>query len=106
MGFTILGGSFLLASVTYTIMFAISPETFGIPADGTRNDDLVEIYLNPGLLGLTVAAPSLAVGITKLVKGNIKYSKAKSHLSHINIHPYFAIDRKTRSCRTGLKISL
>lgn len=104
---TAIGGTFMVGTITYSLLFAIDTEKFGIFLGSTiSGNEIKAYYLNPGLFGLPVAAPCLAVGIVNLIKGNnmIRKSKKNESESSIQIEPYLAYSYTTNTAISGVKV--
>ena len=105
---TVVGGIFMVGTLTYTVLFIIDNKKFGIPlCSHTSGNMRYDFYLNPGLFGLAIAAPCLATGIVNLIKGNIMIEDARKggRKSSLKINPYLAYSYKTNSAAMGISVN-
>ncbi|MBN1757978.1 MAG: hypothetical protein JW863_06665 [Chitinispirillaceae bacterium] len=104
------GGVFLGAAIVYTTMFLIDEETFGIRLFSTTSSsgyytETKTFYLNPGIFGIPIGAPCMAVGIVNLIKGKkmIQRASVRTNASStpVEIIPYLSFARKSKTVGTG-----
>jgi hypothetical protein len=88
---TVIGATFMGATIVYSLLFIIDKETFGIPLGSTSGSNYrVDFYLNPGLFGLAVGAPCLAAGIVNMIKGGnmIEDAQNRGKETSVQIRPF------------------